>query len=81
MKINLTKDEAAILCQALYEEKYKLNERVVDYARAKGVSSMAAFEKLEDKLNKWSDDKRRCGRTSMNSFDDILKRFINKIVK
>jgi predicted RNA-binding protein with RPS1 domain len=50
-------------------------------SRFKKGTFPAAFEKLEDKLNKWSDDKRRCGRTSMNSFDDILKRFINKIVK
>jgi len=75
--MNLTKDEAAILYQALYEQKYELNERVVDFAKSKGISSMAAFEKLEEKLNKWSDDKRRHGRTSINSFDDILKRFVS----
>ncbi len=75
--MNLTKDEAAILCQALYEQKYELNERVVDFAESKGISSMAAFQKLEDKLNKWSDDKRRRGRTSRNSFNDILRRFVS----
>lgn len=77
MNLNLTKDEAAVLCQALYEQKYELNERVFYFAKSKGISSMSAFEKLEEKLKFFSDDKRRCGRTSRNSFDDILKRFVS----
>lgn len=75
--MRITKDEASILCQALYEQKYNLNERVIDYAKAKGISSMSAFDKLEEKLYKFSDDKRRHGRTSKNSFTDILKRFVS----
>jgi hypothetical protein len=74
--MKLTKDEAAILCQALYEQKYELNERVVDYAKSLGVSSMAAFEDLEKRLSDFSNDKRRTGRKSLNSFNDILKRFV-----
>lgn len=73
----LTKDEAAILYQALYEQKYELNDRIFDYAKEKGISSMSAFEKLEEKLSKFSDDKRCTGRTSRNSLTDILKWFVS----
>ncbi len=74
--MKLTKDEAAVLCQALYEQKYELNERVVDYAKQIGKSSMAAFEDLENRLSEFSNDRRRNGRSSQNSFHDILKRFV-----
>ena len=74
--MKLTKDEAAILCQALYEQKYELNERIVDYAKSLGISSFSKFEDLEKKLSDFSRDKRRTGRKSLNSFNDILKRFI-----
>lgn len=74
--MNLTKDEAAILYEALNEQKYDINERVRDFAEKKGISSMTAFEKLEKKLSDFSDDKRRTGRTSQNDFTDILKRFV-----
>lgn len=77
--MKLTKDEAAILCQALYEQKYELNERVVDYAKSLGISSMSAFEDLEKRLSDFSNDKRRNGRKSLNTFNDILKRFVARI--
>lgn len=77
--MKLTKDEAAILCQALYEQKYQLNERVVDYAKSLGISSMSAFEDLEKRLSDFSNDKRRTGRKSLNTFNDILKRFVARI--
>lgn len=77
--MKLTKDEAAILCQALYEQKYELNERVVDYAKSLGISSMSAFEDLEKRLSDFSNDKRRTGRKSLNTFNDILKRFVARI--
>ena len=77
--MKLTKDEAAILCQALYEQKYELNERVVDYAKSLGISSMSAFEDLEKRLSDFSNDKRRTGRKSLNTFNDILKRFVSRI--
>lgn len=77
--MKITKDEAAILCQALYEQKYELNERVVDYAKSLGVSSMSAFEDLEKRLSDFSNDKRRTGRKSLNTFNDILKRFVARL--
>ena len=77
--MKITKDEAAILYQALYEQKYDLNEKVVDYAVSLGISSMAAFLDLEKRLLNFSKDKRRFGRKSLNSFDDILKRFVSRL--
>jgi len=77
--MKLTKDEAAVLCQALHECKYQLNEKVQDHARSLGISSMRAFEDLETRLNDFSNDKRRTGRKSQNSFTDILKRFISNL--
>lgn len=77
--MKLTKDEAAILYQALYEQKYDLNEKVVDYAVILGISSMAAFLDLEKRLLNFSKDNRRVGRKSLNSFDDILKRFVSRL--
>lgn len=77
--MKLTKDEAAVLCQALNIAKYELNEKVLDHARSLGISSMRAFDDLETRLNDFSNDKRRTGRKSQNSFTDILKRFISKL--
>lgn len=77
--MKITKDEAAILYQALYEQKYDLNEKVVDYAVSLGISSMASFLDLEKRLLNFSKDKRRVGRKSLNSFDDILKRFVSRL--
>lgn len=79
--MRLTKDEAAVLCQALYEQKYELNERVIDYAKQIGKSSMSAFEDLEKRLSEFSNDRRRNGRSSQNSFHDILKRFVSRYIK
>ncbi|HRN80184.1 MAG TPA: hypothetical protein PKY29_04300 [Ferruginibacter sp.] len=79
--MKLTKDEAAVLCQALYEQKYELNERVIDYAKQIGKSSMSAFEDLEKRLSEFSNDRRRNGRSSQNSFHDILKRFVSRYIK
>lgn len=76
--MKITKDEASILWKALREQKYELNDRVVAYARIKGISSMAAFERLEEKLSKFSKDQRRTGRTSQDSFYDVLKRFVSR---
>lgn len=77
--MKITKDEAAILCQALYEQKYELNEMVNDYAKNLGISSMDSFTDLEKRLSDFSNDKRRTGRTSQNSFTDILKRFVARL--
>jgi len=74
--MRLNKDEALILCQALKDQKYELNESVKEYANKNGISSMKAFESLEKKLHNFSRDKRREGRTSMNSFTDGIKRFV-----
>ena len=80
-KMRLTKDEAAILYQALYEQKYALNERIAHFAKDKKIGSFAAFNDLENRLSTFSVDRRRMGRTSQNDFIDILKRFVYRYHK
>ena len=73
--MRLTKDEARILAQALNQYKYSLvNE--FKYFKELGV-----FNKLHDlqyKLEMFGDDKRRNGRSSLDSLYDCFKRFVNQ---
>ncbi len=70
--MKLTKDEAALLSWVMQEGKYMLNDRMVDRIN----KSITAFEDLERRLNVASVDKRRRGRTTINSFGDIIIRFV-----
>lgn len=67
--MKLKKDEARILAAALNDYKYKLNE----------VHTIKNFfinlENLENKLEEFSKDKRRTGRSSQDDWYDLVKRF------
>ena len=72
--MRITKDEAYILASALDEAKYEMNNAV-------GSSDFPVFEaltKLQERLAEFGKDERRMGRTSQNSYHDILKRYSNQ---
>lgn len=70
--MTITKDEARILAHALDEYKYEL------YASYPDDKLSKAIEPLIDKLREQGDDKRRYGRTSQDSFYDVLRRYVIK---
>ena len=73
--MRLTKDEARILAQALNEYKYNVVNEL------KELKELNAFNKLHDlqyKLEMFGDDKRRNGRSSLDSLYDCFKRFVNQ---
>lgn len=77
--MRITKDEAYILSAALSEEIYNINDNVsANSSKAEANANFKAIEKLQIKLEEFSEDKRRKGRTSMNAYSDIIKRVINK---
>jgi len=65
--MRITKDEALVLAICLEDYKFEL-QNLVD------SDMFPALEALENKLHKGSKDTRRQGRTTMNSFSDVLKR-------
>ena len=70
--MNINKDEAAILSAAISEFKFQLSEK-------KNISGLFDnLVKLENKLESYSKDSRRFGRTSQNDWSDVLKRFSKK---
>ena len=76
--MKLTKDEASILAEAMEDYKYKV---INDY---KDFKDLGAFEKLhvlQRRLESYGDDKRRHGRTSLNSFYDLIVRFCKNKLK
>ena len=69
--MRITKDEAYILACALDEAKYEMNNTV-------GSPDFPVFEaltKLQERLADFAKDERRVGRTSQNSYHDIIKRY------
>ena len=69
--MRLTKDEARILAEAMEEYKYKVADNIT-------LNELGVFSKLFDlqyKLEKFGDDKRRNGRTSQDSWFDLIVRF------
>jgi hypothetical protein len=72
-QFKITKDEASIFVFLLNEGKYDLNDYPdYNYDRLKGIK---AFQKFEDRIRKFSKDKRR------TRFDDktaVIKRIVNK---
>lgn len=67
--MRITKDEAAILYEALKDAKFEL---------CLIHDCFDALSTLENKLFDYQKDKRRTGRASMDSFKDKLIRFTNK---
>lgn len=72
--MRLTKDEYRIILSCLSEQKYNLVEDYC-YSKIEATDMIKALNSLEEKISKFSDDTRRKGRTSQNSFADTLKRF------
>jgi hypothetical protein len=72
--MNITKDEARILCAALEDSRYELCKHT-----SKGSNNAAhALNKLLIRLKDGHKDNRRNGRTSMNSFINCMDRFVAK---
>ena len=70
--MKLTKDEASILAEAMEDYKYKVIDNYKDF---KGLGTFEKLHVLQRRLESYGDDKRRHGRTSLNSFYDLIVRF------
>jgi hypothetical protein len=70
--MRITKDQAYLLFLALDEYKYEIHKEI-DVKNKDVFNVMTQFAK---KLQEYSKDKRRVGRTSMNTHDDKLVRFV-----
>lgn len=68
--MKITKDEARVLADAMRIYKY---ENIT-----LSFSLYETFTNLEDKLQNYSEDKRRIGRKSQNYFNDCLRRLSKK---
>ena len=73
--MNITKDEARILGEALAEAKYELLPSINKETDLKVIT---ALTKLEERLLEEGKDQRRTGRTSLDDFSDCLKRFVKR---
>lgn len=69
--MRLTKDESRILAESLEEFKYTL---VQEY---KNLRLMDRLNELQDRLEYFGKDNRRTGRTSMDEWHHMIKRFTN----
>ena len=75
--MKLTKDEARILSDLLWEEKEQLSEHVGEDKQER-IKAVNAFEDLSRRLKHFSYDERRIGRKSRNDFSDCLKRIVKR---
>ena len=73
--MKLTKDEAKILLLALEKSEYDF---IADIEKIKAQKILTELEKLKNYMQINSIDKRRLGRKSHNSFNDILTRYVFK---
>lgn len=72
--MKLSKDELAILTQAIHESKYELIEVYASKERRnKAIKYLVDFE---EKLNEASKDNRRKGRRTTDSFVDCFNRLL-----
>jgi hypothetical protein len=72
--MNINKDEAAIISEAIREFKFQIVEK-------NNISGLFDnLVRLENKIRYYSKDSRRFGRTSQNDWSDILTRFSKKII-
>lgn len=71
--MRITKDEALILAAALDDYKFDFSELLPD--RSQRLKAMQVLESLQTRLERNGKDKRRQGRSSMNSFTDVLRRY------
>jgi hypothetical protein len=73
--MHISKDEARILASMITEAKYEMFELLNDREEVGRLNEK--LNQLQERLEKFGDDKRRHGRTSFNSFHDLLKRYAN----
>jgi hypothetical protein len=71
--MRITKDEALILAAALDDYKFDFLELLPD--KPQRLKAMQVLESLQTRLVRNGKDKRRQGRSSMNSFTDVLRRY------
>jgi hypothetical protein len=71
--MKITKDQARILADAM--RIYKHENMTLSFSVYETLTS------LEDKLENYSKDSRRIGRTTKNDFNDCLKRLAKKQIK
>lgn len=76
--MHISKDEARILAAALSSAKYEIGDKVSRGTPELRKQAFVKLEELEKKLDNFSEDKRRLGRTSRNEFSDLLKRFASE---
>lgn len=76
--MKLTKDECLILAEALSDSKHQLNNHYANESFNANGEVYTKLNELEAKLREAGYDQRRTGRTSQNSFTDLVKRFIKK---
>jgi hypothetical protein len=74
--MHISKDEARILASMITEAKYEMFELLNDREEVGRLNYK--LNQLQERLEKFGDDKRRHGRMSFNSFHDLLKRYANK---
>jgi hypothetical protein len=70
--MKLTKDEARILGEALESYKFEIANENITY---KQIGVYEKLTNLQKRLELFGDDKRRNGRTSQDSFFDLIVRF------
>jgi hypothetical protein len=73
--MKLTKDEARILGEALESFKFDIVNESISY---KQLGIYEELTNLQKRLKLFGDDKRRNGRTSQDSFFDLIVRFCKK---
>ena len=73
--MNLTKEEAWILCTVLRTGKYELLNSGTKFDPN---TTVKALTELEERLAIASIDERRFGRKSLNSFHNCMNRFVAK---
>lgn len=72
--MKLSKDEARILAHTLNDSKKSLHDEIAFYY--KEFDCIDVLTSLQLKLSKFGNDKRREGRTSLNDFNDCLRRYV-----
>lgn len=73
--MNITKDEARIFAVLIKEGMHELVSDCFVEKQTK-IEAINSLESLIKKLQAFGYDKRRCGRTSHDDFNDCLKRYI-----
>lgn len=76
--MRITKDDARLLHAAIYDAKYDL---VKNLTKEKALTVITELQCLENELRKNMIDRRRKGRKSADTFNDLLTRYKFKLCK